>query len=293
MIPDFLAAAVKKRLSDHFNSRVNILECRPVTGGCINRCFRLQVEHSPVFLKYNDSSRYPNMFGMEAVGLQMIRESGAIGVPTVLACSEVLDLSFLLLEWIEPGERVNNFWNDFGARLAKLHQTSSEQFGFDTNNYIGSLSQSNFRHNSWVDFFITERIEPQVKLAQDHSAIPGSLVKKFATLYGRLKDIIPPEPPALLHGDLWNGNFLVNGSGTATLIDPSVYYGHREMDLAMTKLFGGFSRDFYSAYEEVFPLQNGFEERIDIHNLYPLMVHVNLFGGGYLQQVQQVLSKVT
>ncbi|MBK5285164.1 MAG: fructosamine kinase family protein [Bacteroidia bacterium] len=151
--------------------------------------------------------------------------------------------------------------------------------------------QSNSQKRTWAEFFISERLEKQIAFAKDLGVIDNSTIQQFNNLYKRLPELIPEEAPSLLHGDLWNGNFMTGNDGKAWLIDPAIYYGHREMDLAMTKLFGGFSEEFYSSYIESFPLQKGFTERIDIHNLYPLLVHVNLFGGGYLIEVKNILSR--
>ena len=142
-----------------------------------------------------------------------------------------------------------------------------------------------------MEFFIEGRLEKQIALAKNSGAIDSATVQQFNRLYNKLPEIIPEEKPSLIHGDLWNGNFMTGADGKAWLIDPAVYYGHREMDLAMTKLFGGFSTDFYESYNETFPLQKGFNNRVDIHNLYPLLVHVNLFGGGYLHEVKNILSR--
>ena len=169
---------------------------------------------------------------------------------------------------------------------------SAVSFGLDHDNYIGSLAQSNKKHADWISFFMEERIRPQLKLAMDKKLIDEGTVKQFDKLFDHFDRLIPKEKPALLHGDLWNGNFLVSDSSRAALIDPAVYFGHREMDLAMTTLFGGFDSEFYRAYDEVFPLEKGFEKRVDIHNLYPLLVHVNLFGGGYVRQVKAVLNNL-
>ena len=164
-------------------------------------------------------------------------------------------------------------------------------FGLDHDNYIGSLPQSNHQHTSWVEFFIEERLEKQIALAKNSGALNNSTIQQFNNLFKRLKEIIPEEKPSLLHGDLWNGNYMLAADGCACLIDAAVYYDHREMDLAMTRLFGGFPEEFYESYHETFPLSSGFEERVDIHNLYPLLVHVNLFGGSYISQVKSVLSR--
>jgi fructosamine-3-kinase len=144
------------------------------------------------------------------------------------------------------------------------------------------LLQSNEYTANWIDFFIEKRLKAQAGLAFYNGEIPRSLYDKFNDLYNKLPELLPSEKPALLHGDLWSGNVIVGSNGHVSLIDPAVYYGNREAEIAFTKLFGGFSSAFYDAYNEAFPLEKGFEERIDIYNLYPLLVHVNLFGSGYI-----------
>ena len=153
------------------------------------------------------------------------------------------------------------------------------------------MYQQNNSHTNWTDFFIQERLQIQIKLARDHHQIESTTISKFEKLYHRLDDIFPKEQPALLHGDLWSGNFMVDEKGAPVIMDPAVYYGHREMDIAMTKLFGGFDNQFYDAYNAHFQLEKGWKSRIDICNLYPLLVHVNLFGGSYLQQVKNIITK--
>ncbi|RLD39817.1 MAG: ketosamine-3-kinase, partial [Bacteroidetes bacterium] len=199
--------------------------------------------------------------------------------------------SFLILNFIQSAEMQDEFWDDFGQKLASLHRHSQKNFGLDHDNYIGSLSQSNKFHKSWADFFREERLEAQVKLARDNGRMGREMVNTFSRFYAKLDELFPKEPPALLHGDLWSGNFMVNQNGLAVIIDPAVYYGHREMDLAMSQLFGGFDASFYDAYQRNFPLENGWQQRLDYYNLYPLMVHVNLFGGSYLESVKRILVR--
>jgi protein-ribulosamine 3-kinase len=290
MIPGFLKEEAEKKLSGHLQVPVVVSGSRPVSGGCINRCFELQTSSGKFFLKYNDAGRFPGMFEAEARGLALLADARSIPVPVVIATGAISGLSFLLLEWIESARRKKNFWTEFGSRLAKLHHGSAELFGLASDNYIGSLPQSNRQHKRWTDFFIGERIEPQIKRALDAGAMTHEDKKKFDRLADRMDELVPGEPPALLHGDLWSGNFMADSSGSALLMDPAVYYGHREADLAMTKLFGGFDPEFYEAYGSAFPLKAGFSERADIHNLYPLLVHVNLFGGGYIEQVRRILG---
>ena len=178
-----------------------------------------------------------------------------------------------------------------GRRLALLHKHSSDHFGLDHNNYIGSLVQSNRKHLSWTDFFREERLNAQVKLARNTGKLDKGVVSSFERFYNKLDEIFPVEPPALVHGDLWGGNFMVNENGVAVIIDPAIYYGNREMDIGMSMLFGGFSNEFYELYNQHYPLQPEWRNRIEYCNLYPLMVHVNLFGGGYLNSVNTILRQ--
>jgi len=185
----------------------------------------------------------------------------------------------------------NEFWEKFAKQIANLHRHTSNIFGLDHNNYIGSLNQSNKNHNNWIDFFREERLIFQIKMARDNGKIGNDIINMFDGFFLKLDEIFPVEPPALIHGDLWSGNYMVNKNGEPVIIDPAVYYGNREMDLGMTQLFGGFSAEFYKFYNDFFPLENGWKDRLDYCNLYPLMVHVNLFGGGYIQSVKSILKR--
>ena len=200
-------------------------------------------------------------------------------------------VSFLILKYIKSGIKTPTFWYDFGKQLANLHKHTVNFFGLDYNNYIGSLIQRNNKHSSWTEFFINERLSYQVKMARDNKRVDKDTISSFDRFYNRMDSIFPVEPPALLHGDLWSGNYMVNENGQPVIIDPAVYYGHREMDLGMSQLFGGFDNQFYTSYHNHFPLENGWKERLQFCNLYPLMVHVNLFGGTYLNSVKEILRK--
>ena len=231
------------------------------------------------------------MLESEAKGLAMLRDAGAVQVPKVVGHALADGHTLLLMEWLEPGRRGADFFLRFGAGLAQLHSHSDATFGLDHDNYIGSLPQCNRRHPTWTAFFTEERLDPQLRMAVDDGALGRETVRHFERLYARLEEIFPTEPPALLHGDLWIGNYLTGPDGHAAIVDPAVYFGHREMDLAMTRLFGGFDAAFYIGYHDIHPLEPGFEARVDICNLYPLLVHVNLFGGGYAGQVREVLMR--
>jgi fructosamine-3-kinase len=258
-------------------------------GGCINQGGKLKTTAGTFFLKWNDAKKFPGMFEAESKGLKLLRQQNVIRIPEVIGQRENFSFQFLLLEFVEQKSRSKNYWEQLGKKLAGLHRCSEGFFGLGYSNYIGSLPQYNNSNTNWVDFFIEQRLQVQLKLAIENGVAKADWEKKFAALYNKLPGLIPVEAPSLLHGDLWSGNLITDEKGEPCLIDPAVYYGNREADLAMTKLFGGFSGHFYSAYHEAFPLSPGHEQRVDLYNLYPLMVHVNLFGGSYMHSVESIL----
>jgi fructosamine-3-kinase len=283
--------AVAETLSQKLSKPVTIRSATAVGGGSINDAYRIETSAGDFFVKKNAASLYPRMFEQEAKGLEILKAANEIEVPEVVALGSQSDVSFLVLNFIRSASKQSGFWEDFGRRLAALHRHSSEQFGLDHDNYIGSLRQSNCFYLTWPDFFREERLEAQVKLARDKGRMGRETVVAFERFYLKIEELFPEELPALLHGDLWSGNFMVGEKGRAVMIDPAVYYGHREMDLAMSQLFGGFSAEFYEAYHRTFPLVKGWQQRMDYCNLYPLMVHVNLFGGSYLESVKRILVR--
>jgi len=232
------------------------------------------------------------MFETEAAGLKLLREAASLHVPEVIGAFEQDTHQGILLELITGRTPSSTYWRDLGHGLAALHKHSYTRFGLDYANYIGSLPQSNTPAASWTEFFISQRLGPQLTIAIDSGRLDLNVARQFEALYKNLPQIFPEEKPALLHGDLWTGNVIVNDTGGPCLIDPAVYYGHREAELAFTHLFGGFEEGFYGAYEEMYPLTPAFEQRVDVYNLYPLLVHVNLFGGGYARQVQSILTRM-
>ncbi|HET9487549.1 MAG TPA: fructosamine kinase family protein [Chryseosolibacter sp.] len=261
------------------------------SGGCINHGGKLSGSRGDFFLKWNDANKLPAMFETEARGLSLLRSANALAVPEVIHVGQAGVFQYLLLEHIEPAGKVRQYWKHFGSGLAALHKNSSDRFGLDHNNYIGSLPQQNTESPSWVEFFVERRLKVQLIRAHDQGKIDRVSLEKFDALFDKLSSMFPQEPPALLHGDLWGGNIMTDARGEPCLIDPAVYYGQREADLAMTQLFGGFDNSFLESYGEVYPLEPGYKERFDLYNLYPLLVHVNLFGGGYLRQVMSVVEK--
>lgn len=281
---------IEKALTKKFGHQVYIKHQSPVSGGSINAAYRLDTTAGLFFVKINSATRFPGMFELEAKGLQLLERIGEITVPKVVCYGEDGTDAFLILNFIASAMKTENFWEDFGIRLARLHQHSDKLFGLEYDNYIGSLRQSNKQHGSWKVFFTEERLEPLAKMAFDKTLLTTKDVQKLQKFENRIEEIFPQEPPALIHGDLWSGNFMVNEKGTAVIIDPAVYFGHREMDMAMTQLFGGFPSQFYDAYHNTFPLEKGWKKRVPFCNLYPLLVHINLFGGGYVSSFRSVLQ---
>jgi fructosamine-3-kinase len=263
----------------------------PVPGGDINHAFCLHTSTGKYFLKANDESRYPLMFQKEVNGLDSLSIAGNICVPAVIRDGAVAGAQYLLLEWLEKGSPGKEFWEHFGTGLAEMHRIPQPYFGWHEDNYIGSLVQVNSRHDTWHTFHAECRILPLVKRLSDTGAFGAKDVKTAEHLCDKLPTLFPVEPPALLHGDLWSGNYLVTASGEAAIFDPATYYGHREMDIAMTKLFGGFDQQFYDAYKNVYPLENGWQQRLPLAQLYPLLVHAVLFGGHYIGTVKNIISR--
>jgi fructosamine-3-kinase len=282
-----------ERLSLRLDRPVDIEQAVPVGGGSINAAYRLETNDGRFFVKVNSADRFPTLFEAEADGLGRLRAADAIRVPKVIAHGEDHDDAFLLLEHIDGGRKDRDFWERLGRGLAALHRRTAPTFGLERPNFIGSLVQMNTPANDWPAFLIQSRLEPMLKLARDKRRVERSLVLRFERLFNRLPDLFPKEPPALLHGDLWSGNLLCDTTGAPVLIDPAVHYGHREMDLAMTRLFGGFDESFHAEYRNTWPLEPGWGDRVDLCNLYPLLVHVNLFGGGYVKQVEAVMERYT
>ncbi len=265
-----------------------------LSGGDINDAFELELSSGThVFLKTNARAA-TSMFPAEARGLDWLRAAGELRVPEVLAVSSgrAGEPGFLVLELLKSGRRCADFDERLGRGLARLHRFGAPRFGLDHDNFIGSLVQRNQSHASWAEFYWNERLEPQLARAVSAGLASARLSEGFARLGKRLPFLVgTEEAPARLHGDLWGGNLHVDDVGAPCLIDPAVYGGHREMDLAMMRLFGGFSESVFRAYAEEWPLAAGHAERIALYQLYPLMVHVNLFGGGYVESVERALAR--
>jgi fructosamine-3-kinase len=273
----------KTELGAKVGARVASVE--PVSGGDINDAYRVRLDDKRVVFVKTHAHPPPGLYGCEAAGLEWLRE-GPLRVPSVIAAGE----SFLALEWLELGPRGRGFEEALGRGLARLHRLGAPGFGLDANNYLATLPQDNTPHYDGPTFWIERRVRPLAAKAHALGRMPD-VGAKLDALLQRADRFGPIEAPARLHGDLWWGN-VVALAGAPVIIDPAVYGGHREVDLAMLALFGGVSSTLVAAYEEVAPLADGWRDRIAVWQLYPLAAHAVLFGGGYGAQVASALDRL-
>ena len=282
-----LTAAIRDATHLSFELR----NAAPVGGGSINQAFRLESgKGERYFLKVNDARHHP-MFVAEAAGLDAIAATGTLRVPRTIAHGIAGDQGYLVLEHLELGSRGNA--RLLGEQLAALHRCTADQFGFTGDNFIGTTLQQNARTNDWIEFWRQHRLGFQLRLAA-RKGYGGRLQGLGEQLLGALPAFFAgySPRPSLLHGDLWSGNHGFLADGTPAIFDPAAYYGDRECDLAMTELFGGFPESFYAAYRAIWPLDPGYATRRELYNLYHILNHANLFGGGYTTQAEQMMQKL-
>ena len=276
---------IKNHIESLFDKK--IINIHPLSGGDTNDVYRLYFTDRTAVIKLNDANRFPGMFAAEATGLHLLAEHSTFTIPKVLFEGQVEGQSYLITEYIDSANKTFDFWEDFGHKLAHLHQQSAPYFGLEKDNYIGSLPQSNAKEITTVDFYIRQRIQPQIALAGEK----GYNFTKISSFYKNVETIIPDEASSLIHGDLWGGNYMVDHLGKPCLIDPAIAYAPREMDIAMMQLFGGFDPIVFNEYNEAFPLENRWNDRIELWQLYYLLVHLNLFGNSYFDRVNSIISR--
>lgn len=268
-----------------------IRSSRQVFGGDINSAYLLITNEKNYFIKCNTLA-FADMFEKEKDGLQLLGAANTtLQIPAPIHHGTYEQQSFLLMEYLEKGAESKTLWQQLGNGLAQLHQATNSYFGLTYDNYIGSLAQKNTPSNSWTNFYAQQRILPLMQQAFEQHKCTSSDLRLSEEICQKLSNLLPEEPPALLHGDLWSGNRMFTAANKAAVYDPAVYYGHREMDIAMTLLFGGFDATFYTAYNEALPLQKGWQQRTAIYQLYPLLVHLVLFGGNYYKSVKNILNQ--
>lgn len=266
------------------------LKLSPVSGGDINDSYRVQNADKSYFLKVNSADKF-RMLELERDGLMELENTGVFKTPRILGCGKAQKHSFLLMEWLHEQKPSEWQWQLFGEHLSKLHSHTRDSFGFKSDNYIGSIHQKNDSKKAWSSFYIDCRIAPLIKKAYDSGFLEQQHLRAFERLSLEAQSLFPFAQPSLLHGDLWAGNFMCIGEKAMAVFDPAVYYGHPEMEMAFTLLFGGFPAIFYDAYQSQTPLEKGFHNRVDLYNLYPNLVHLLLFGRAYFGAVSSVLLK--
>lgn len=272
-----------------------VASLRAVSGGDINQalCATLR-DGTKVFVK-SQPLVPKGFFACEADGLAWLAASRALRIPRVLAATDAVHgaPAFLALEWIEPGRPARDHDEQLGRGLAALHRSGATNFGYVQDNFLATLAQTNVPHESWHAFYVEMRLMPLAIQARVRELLDAATMRRIEGVCARMEALCgPPEPPSRLHGDLWSGNAIVASDGAPVLIDPAVYGGHREVDLAMMKLFGGFGARVFDAYHEAYPLAPGHEARVPLYQLYPLLAHVCLFGGGYVGTLQRALAQL-
>ena len=305
-IPHYPSLAMA--LTKLFGNSVAILRTDRLSGGDINKTYGVTLNTGDhIFMKANEKDNAA-FFTAEAAGLLAIASTNTIKTPKILCTGtddgEYVGYSFLLLEYINSASRREDYWETFARELAAMHsapvlattatnpatEAVSARFGFHQDNFIGATAQKNTSTDSWCEFFRDCRLAPQFRAADSYFTTENRA--KITKLLDNLdRFLVEPEHPSLLHGDLWGGNVMCGADGKAMLIDPACYVGHREADLAMTELFGGFPPRFYDAYREAASLQPGYKDRHDLYNLYQLLNHLNLFGSAYLEPVLSIIAE--
>ena len=288
---------MKSELRSGIESALNvgIMEIENLSGGDINDAYKITMSDGAVFFVKSNQNAPEDFFQTEANGLRWLADANAIKIPDVVhvEAADGTSPSFLVLEFVESRAKVPNYDELLGHALAELHRAGASRFGLDHDNFIGTLPQLNDETDDWAEFYWRYRVEPLVRMARDASNLSSSEAREFGKLEAVIENRVgPKEPPARLHGDLWSGNLHTTEDGRPCLIDPAAYGGHREIDLAMMRLFGAFSENVFKHYEELHPLAEESEPRVPLYQLYPLLVHVNLFGNTYLDGAMRALRRM-
>jgi fructosamine-3-kinase len=281
-----IAQAISRETGQEFA----IANTKSVSGGCINQGYQVSSKNRAYFVKLNDASKV-DMFAAEALGLQQMYATQTITVPQPICWGTSANSSYIVLKWLDLGGGSNQSWTAMGHQLAAMHRAgTNKNFGWSRNNTIGSTPQINTWMDNWADFFAEQRIGYQLKLAKRRGGSFPEVNRVVDAVRNKLADWQPQA--SLVHGDLWSGNAAISSDGTPIILDPATYYGDRETDLAITELFGGFPPAFYNGYNEAWSLDSGYRQRKSIYNLYHILNHFNLFGGGYANQAKTIIQQL-
>ena len=296
MKDDPVARALARSIATATGASFEVTSMRPVGGGCIHQAFAITGKggygERSCFAKLNGPDRAP-MFAAEAEGLAALRAAAAVAVPAVVALGHDDERAWIILEWLELAALDSASGAQLGAALAAQHRVAHARFGWEHDNFIGATAQRNGWSGDWLAFWLDKRLHEQLKLAARHR-LPSRMIDRGERLAADCAAFFRGHRPiaSLLHGDLWGGNAAALSHGKAVVFDPAVYAGDREADLAMTELFGGFPKDFHSAYRAAWPLDDAYRVRRDFYNLYHVLNHANLFAGGYVRQAEQSVEKL-
>ena len=267
-----------------------VFSIKSVAGGDINKAYKLETAKGTFFAKINDSKYASEILLTESKALNLLMCVGGIKVPEAINVNDHKNYTALILEWIETGKANKNTSNDLAIRLSTLHNVNSPNFGLDYDNFIGSLTQINTKKDNWLDFYYQYRITPQLKQAVESGNVPSNYIQKTDTVFKNMENEMPTVSPSLIHGDLWGGNYMIDKKGQVIFIDPAISFSHREMDIAMMMLFGGFDPEVFDIYNKLSPLDPGWRNRMNFYQLYYILVHVNLFGGSYSNSAKNIID---
>ncbi len=269
----------------------NIGSYSALSGGDISNVYKLETNSNQFIAKIHSGKQAFAMLSAEKLGLETIAKTATIKTPEVYEIGNYKSSTFLVMEYIPTKNPDKTDFKKLGQQLAALHKISTTHFGLESDNFIGNLPQLNKKTTDWSSFYSTERLFVQLELARKNNFLSSDEIPDLKTVERICSRLFSDVKPSLLHGDLWGGNFLIAENGTPYLIDPAVYFGHSEVDLAMSRLFGGFSSEFYDAYHRIIPMQSNSQERKDLYQLYYLLVHLNLFGRSYYGKVKNIFER--
>ncbi len=269
----------------------NISSISPLSGGDVSSVYKVTSTNGDFVAKTGSVKQHYALLEAEMKGLTLLSTQNAIATPEVHKLITLNNTACLLMDFIPAKTPISSDMEKFGYQLAELHTNTSDTFGAATDNFIANLPQSNTLCNNWVEFFINERLFPQFNIALQNGLLNQNDIPEKAKMFNILSPIVQTVKPSVLHGDLWSGNYLIHENGTPYLIDPSAYYGHSMVDIAMTKLFGGFSPSFYQAYHSMIKPDSNAQQLTEIYQLYYLLVHLNLFGSGYKNSVLKIIQQ--
>jgi protein-ribulosamine 3-kinase len=285
-------AAIRAGLAALLCTDILSTPAQRVEGGCIHQCFCYDTKNGRVFVKVA-SKDLLDVLHAESVGLQDLHAANAIRIPQVLGVGAAEGQVLLVLEWMDLQRTTPSCDAILGEQLARQHRVLKPLYGYKRSNFIGSTAQSNLWSRDWLNFWRERRFEAQLNLLE-RQAVDADFMERATLLCALMESFFTAHSPvaSLLHGDLWKGNYAADTSGAPVIFDPAVYYGDRECDIAMTRLFGGFRDEFYSAYQDIWPLDVGWQQRTELYNLYHVLNHYHLFGGAYLAQANDMVGRL-